>query len=185
MTNTTDAIFHEYYKVRVPSVAVCSDAELELCGMPITEGLNVEENIEVNTTICMLPISRMAEIYNNGFNVQIMDSEDVTRIYDAVSKHLEAWDRHLSNALNKKKAPIDDLILLDEFAQALFDRNKDKIYNETETDEGFGRTVKSLDTVGMAAMPKPRTNIDILEREGMKDRFKSKISIGKIDFSQL
>lgn len=183
MMNTSRLIFKDLYTVVVPDITLHSDEELKLLGIPITKELSPEQNVEASMTTCMLPISKMAEIYDSGFPVLVPNHEDTVKIYDAVSTHLAAWDRHLSTAINKKKAPTRDLLLLDEFADSLFNNVKDVIGKEE--DSSFGVADKNYSTVGMNAAKRKNNYDPNIERNSLSSRFKSRVSINKIDFNML
>jgi hypothetical protein len=46
--------------------------------------------------------------------------KDTKEIYERISDHLNLWKQKLENSFHVKDAPIDDLLLLDKFANVVY-----------------------------------------------------------------
>jgi hypothetical protein len=66
----------------------------------------------------------MVELYRNGVPVIVPDREDVKKIYQHISDHIYAWKEFLTMGVNIGQAPIDDLILMDQFASTVHNEVK-------------------------------------------------------------
>jgi len=128
--NYADLIFHKLYHVRIPVLATYSDAELDLIGIPMNVIDGANKDVSAELTDAMLPISRLAELYNNGFKITLIDNRDINEIYNAIDKHLQTWQGKQMFSLNVGTGPVDDLKILDKFANEMFSNNKVTIVDE-------------------------------------------------------
>ena len=126
--NTVDLIFKRKFKVKVPSIALKSDAELEEIGMYYTpKDMDMTQHYNEDMTPVYLTIARMVDIKEKGYPIYVMDKKTAVDIYKSIVQHLDAWDRYLKTSINIKPPPVEDSMLLDEFAKDIYNRYKSYI----------------------------------------------------------
>jgi len=112
--------------VRVPRLALYSEAELENFGLP---GVFVDGKLDRKQTVkemdtVMLPISRLIDINYDGFPIFIKDSNEIPHIAESIAEALE---------LLKYSVSTDDNLLKEKmelFLENVLDINKDYIQNK-------------------------------------------------------
>ncbi len=109
------------FKVRVPKEDLMSEEYIRTVGIPVS-GDEALDNIMKNEVITTwLNIDRMAEIFRVGGQIRLVDLNDCVKAYVYIDNHLETWKQHLENSpLNSGLPPVDDMVLLDELSEALF-----------------------------------------------------------------
>lgn len=92
----------------------------------------------------MLTINEMVEYFERGTTVKIA-FEDTKTIYRYIQNHLHYWANEV-NAIMKLESgpPADDMILLDEFANAIYDDAKYFFTNDFMATESGRRMLGSL-----------------------------------------
>lgn len=133
--NTLSEIWETVYRCKVPLLAVTSTEHLTMFGSYITTHPTVDETLMDQYTEVSIPINDMVEYYGQGHLVELLEYTDVVKIYDVVSTHMFNWKHSMETSINVTSAPIEDLILMDEFATELFTYAKRQI-----SDEAFGNT---------------------------------------------
>jgi hypothetical protein len=118
--DTAYYICRSLFQCRVPYIHTVSVDYIKLFGMPASGDPAHDRAMASELTIRMLSIDKMAELYKNGVTVRLVKYTDAKVIYEHISNHLNAWKIHLENGLNIRHAPIDDLVLLDKFAVAVY-----------------------------------------------------------------
>ena len=123
-TDTTGPLWDILYKVRMPYLQTTSVEYIKMFGMPTSgdKGTDLEMANQWITTY--QSIASLTEHYSNGVSIKIVDPSDPKRIYEAVAAHLEAWKSQITYGINIGGAPIEDLIKLDNFANAIYEHAK-------------------------------------------------------------
>lgn len=117
-------IFKHPYLCRVSNIQTMSIEYLQHFGMP-SVGDKRHDTETANELISrMLPISEMVKLFNDGVNIRVVNYADTKDIYERITDHLNYWKQNLENGLNTRGAPIEDLILMDTFAVAVYDHAK-------------------------------------------------------------
>lgn len=114
-------IHNTYYHVKVPEAAMISREERRRGSR--RAGLNEADELEYaqSETDAHLTIMDMAEIWDSGYRVILVDPEASKHINDVIEKHLTMWEEALrgGRTLPGKKEDIDavveDLVKLDGF----------------------------------------------------------------------
>lgn len=118
--DVTAEIFDRRFLSKLPDVSVRSIDEVRMYGTYSTGVKEVDRALTNQWTTVMLTINEMVEKYKDGTMVRITQMGDVKIIYDIITQHLNRMKYFLSYGLNVGKIPIDDLILLDRFANDLY-----------------------------------------------------------------
>ena len=67
-----------------------------------------------------MTINAMVDLWREGSHVKILSEADIKDIYESVAAHLEGWRYQLERGINIGGAPLDDLIAMDDFANAVY-----------------------------------------------------------------
>lgn len=118
--DTSYYIFNEKYRCTVPHIDMRSADHIKLFGMPSCGIKEIDRETANERIETYISINQMIEYFKRGALVGVRKVEDTKRIYERISDHLNAWKRQLHNGLNNGDAPIDDLILMDKFANAVY-----------------------------------------------------------------
>lgn len=117
-------IFKQLYLVRIPVLQMRSIQDIKDYGVPISGDERTDNMMAAESRQVMLPISRLVELFKQGCRIGIVVDSDSRRMYEAISLYLEIWKEKITNRLNYSNIPQQDLVDLDEFAHAMYDRAK-------------------------------------------------------------
>jgi hypothetical protein len=113
-------LWHEVYLVRLPKIDLMTEEEFKSFGI-LDSGSKLENRLTMNElTEVMLPIVKIMYHFESGARISVVKPSDTKWIYDRITSHLEAWKKYLDTKLNIAGAPIEDLIRLDRFANAVY-----------------------------------------------------------------
>lgn len=200
--------------VRVPMVCTYSEMEIEEFGIRtdyIKEHLHTDKNDTMlmrndtnvpylDMTTCMLPIERLLEIYSDGYPIEVINSNDVRKIFDILNK---AYDEY--NKFNKKDLNhfiierfLDDIIANNtgELVRNAVDKSKEifkepegimkteakpKIYKNTNIDRiMYPTTTTEIDRIKKTKRPEYKGSNTLisndLDIESMIDKALTKIN---------
>lgn len=122
--DTTSLLWEYYFKVRMPYLQTRSLQDIKNTGVAVTGIREIDNDIPNQQLTTMLTIAQMAEYYQEGVPIRVVMYEDIKTIYSYISQHIHAWKSRLQYGVNIGNAPIQDLILLDQFANAIYDHAK-------------------------------------------------------------
>lgn len=146
--DTTVGLWDRRFECRIKQLATTSDTYLRLFGTHTHGDKAIDREMANQLITTFLPIVDMAEYYKNNVTIHIAKRSDLPVIYDLVEAHLNAWKYHLGRGLNTRKAPIEDLMLLDKFANSIFGHTK---YEMKDGDESS--FIKYLRSVHILSKP--------------------------------
>lgn len=81
-----------------------------------------------------LSINDMVEYYKQGVNVGVVNHADTALIYEYISNHIDAFRREIGMSFNLDQIPLDDLIVLDDFATTVYEHAKHQFTKEVAHD---------------------------------------------------
>ncbi len=119
--DTAARIFDDLYMVRVPDLQTRSNDHIKIFGMPVTGNGQIDRELSNQKITVMLPIARLAEMYEEGIPISVIKYDDTKKIFESVQSHLLAWKTILTHGINIGDAPVDDLIILDRFAHGVYE----------------------------------------------------------------
>ncbi len=119
--DTTGPLWDMLYKVSVPYLLSRTEQELETYGTVLSGNQYIDADVSKDMMITMKSISELAEYYREGIPIGLINKDDAEPIYNAIQDHLLAWKTQLNVGINIGDAPVEDLVLLDEFANSVFD----------------------------------------------------------------
>ena len=118
-------LWYPRYKVRVANIQARSIEDIIENGSYISGEEDFDHMAAWTRELRMINIVRMATLWNQKANIYLSDVKDSKKIYDAISKHLIAWRIFLTGSYNTViKPPVDDLLLLDQFASMIYEHAK-------------------------------------------------------------
>jgi hypothetical protein len=122
--DTTVGIWDTLYRIEVPVVASKSLKELTTFGVHYTGIKSIDEGHRKSWYFRYASIDHMVEMFKEGVPVMVPDPKDVRAIYQAISAHIYAWEDEIRENYMLVKAPIDDLVILDQFADSIYQEGK-------------------------------------------------------------
>lgn len=123
-------IFDYLYSCRVPLHATLTENEMRIFGYVHTGNQDIDGGTREQLVTVMWPISKMATAFGQGDTVRLVRYGDAKEIYEHVERHLHAWKNKLEVAIHIGSAPLKDLILLDEFANSVYEHAKFNFTNQ-------------------------------------------------------
>lgn len=124
MRDTTTLIWDHLYRCRIPQLDSTSIDYMRAMGSYITGDPGIDREMSNQWITTMINIDTMVEYYRQGVAIKVCNYSDTKHIYEAISEHLLAWRTRLTHGINIGDAPIEDLILMDEFANVVYDHAK-------------------------------------------------------------
>ncbi|BAW19206.1 hypothetical protein [Ralstonia phage RP31] len=160
--DTRYALWHVRYQCRVPYIQTLNIDELEAWGLPTSGDVHHDHAMQWEPRLISIPIHRMADLWSGGANVSLVNRADAPKIYEAISAHLFAWKNHIENSYHPTKPPYEDLLVLDQFANIIYEHAK-FAYDKNFVDKHF--RISSRGAIGRRAMLNSMTRIDERRRE--------------------
>lgn len=116
--------------MRIPYIQTLSVEELQFFGMPHSGEAFFDRQTPHELRDIMIPISEMVKHYHKGTQIYIVGEETPKIIYDHITNHLLAWKNQIQAQMNLSNVPIEDLKLLDEFANSIYEHAKYHLTDE-------------------------------------------------------
>lgn len=163
-------IWNVLFQCRVPYNARFSVEHLRNFGYPTSMDRRQDQQIQNAPEDCMLCINQMFEYWKDGIQVKLVKYSDSKKVYEHIEGYLAAWKRELEIILDVSKAPLEDLMQLDEFARVVYDKAK---YNfpKTEIDSILSRRMGSLLKFGKGNILIDRPDKNPVPEEPEKDPY--------------
>lgn len=125
LEDTTKDIWERLWYCSFSRSLTTSEDYYKIFGRPSTGFKRFDKTSEDDVVSTMITIDTMVEYYKQGVTIAVMNYDDTRLIYECIQKHLMAWRDYLKNSINMAGAPpIEDLIELDRFANAVYDKAK-------------------------------------------------------------
>lgn len=119
--DTTSKLWEWYYLVRVPYLMSRTVDDIRRTGVVISGIPEIDRDIVNQLTTTMMTIAQMADYFKEGVPIRVVNYKDTKEIYDAISAHIYSWKEQLEQGINIGDAPIEDLIVLDNLANAVYE----------------------------------------------------------------
>lgn len=177
-------IFNELFLCRIPQYKTMSTDYLKIFGTPTTFNPDIDRELSKELIKVMIPISKMLDYFKEGIVVRVIHEKDTLNIYESITMYLRQWREQLYVGLNNGNAPLEDLISMDEFAQAIYPYASSHFKDDSilSTLNQFRKSNKLMahGLIGrLNKNPKedPNKKEEVPQRESMADFFKE-TSIG-------
>lgn len=144
--DTTSLLWDYYFKVRIPWLQSRSIEDIKNTGVVLSGVPEIDRDINNQWQTTMLTISQMADYFKEGVAIRVVSSSDVKTIYNHISSHIHAWKSRLERGINIGDSPVDDLILLDRFANTIYDHAKYQFTPEI-ADSLIGKHLSELNRI--------------------------------------
>lgn len=113
-------IWNKKFTCRIPYLQSMSTDYIRQFGVMVSGDPVRDKAIVSETITTMLSIAQMVEYFSKGVTVGVVKYEDTKHIYELISNHLQQWRQQLEQGLPIRDAPIDDLVTMDRFANAVY-----------------------------------------------------------------
>lgn len=140
-------IWDELFRVRVPMVASRGINDIRRRGVLLSGIKELDDDIMNRTIITFATIDRMVEWYREGVAIGVCNPADTKIIYTHISNHIKAWKHQLERGINIGNAPIEDLVLMDEFAHTVYEHAKYEFKGEV-IDSIIAQHFKDVQPIG-------------------------------------
>ncbi len=178
-------IFNVDYLCRVPAMAARSPEEIEMFGTPASSDEQADATMLNERILTYLTIGQMVEYFAKGIDVGLVTFGDSKKIYHAITGYLTTWKEIMDRSMMTRGVPIDDLILLDEFANSVYEHAKYQIKGDAFLDNFLSRVSMRVTRDSILGNPDAKRlkeegkNPDIPERDSMASVFAAhKFSMG-------
>lgn len=114
------AIFEKTYSVIIRTADTVSIEEQRAIGKLRTGDKRIDEALEKEMSTISMTINDMVEYYKEGISFYLANEEDAKAIYEAVQAHTSEWRSALRFAYNMGDAPIEDLIMMENFTSSIY-----------------------------------------------------------------
>ena len=119
INDPTVQLFHTPFNVSIPSIYMYSTDEIEAYGTPTSGDKGVDEMMRNAPVFTYMTIPVMAEKYDEGAPISLVNPRDSVKIAELISEHLNRWLWILKNTINGKAPPEEDFMVLDQLAAAI------------------------------------------------------------------
>jgi hypothetical protein len=113
----------ERYECKIRLMDTRSIDHIRFFGTPTSGDEDYDREMRNEVVTRMFTIAEMACYFRDGVPVWVRHKSDTKKIYERITEHLIAW-RDALQGLNHPKAPIEDLLVLDEFAHKVYEHAK-------------------------------------------------------------
>jgi hypothetical protein len=117
-------IWTHLYRVRLPYLKSRTISDIKEKGVVLSGVPEIDRDIRNQWMVTMLSIAQMLEYYKEDVPLRVTSGSDVKEIYQHISDYIYAWKQRLERGINIGDAPIDDLIMLDRFANTVYEHAK-------------------------------------------------------------
>jgi hypothetical protein len=122
MNDLTPLIWDNLYRVAIPDILTQRKEYLEVYGVYHTGEPEIDKMVSNNYVDVMLPISKIAEMYADGFELRVHSRIDMLQMYRDIMKYTSACFAVMETSINLKALPYKDLIKLDNLAAYIYDK---------------------------------------------------------------
>lgn len=144
LEDTTKFLWDYLYQVRIPQLALLTENELRIQGLPTTGDRSIDRELANQLIVVYIPVVTMVKYFIEGHVVRLVKSNEVKTIYDHLQRHLELWAGTMHGSLNSSNAPIDELRAMNRFASSLFEYARDHLDAPMEAPSSFMRHIDSF-----------------------------------------
>ena len=117
-------IWDNIYICKVRLVDSYSNEDIRRFGVPTVGDSTLDRDMHNQHIVVGITIDNMVEYFKRGITVTLVHNKDAEVIYHIINNYLLAWKDQIDRAINLGNVPYDDLLLLDNFAAAVFPQAK-------------------------------------------------------------
>jgi hypothetical protein len=172
----------ERYGCRLRKMDTMSVDYIRFFGTPTAGDPDYDREMRNEIVDRQLTIAEMACYFRDGVTVRVVKRDDTKKIYERITDHLIAWRDALSS-LNHPQAPIEDLLVLDEFAHKVYEHArwhfKDP-YTTSLLERAMNARFGNMGILGQGNHSLPTVNNPPPERETFNDLFVGRRQPGSV-----
>lgn len=124
-------IWDDVYRVTMHSGDMRSIAEQQARPDLLSGDKRIDRAQKNALAPCLITIDDMVEYFREGIQFYVEGPEDALKILTAIMDHTGTWREATQTTLNLYDAPMEDLILMEEFAASIYEIAKYKIHENT------------------------------------------------------
>lgn len=145
-------IWEKLFRVRIAYKHLYSIDDIKMFGLPSVQDVNIDYQMQNQLTDVMITINAMVEYFKKGVTVYVPVHKDTKLIYDIIEQYLLAWKEKLDRGINIAVAPLDDLQLLDKFAEKIYPHAREHM-KATDGLTSFLASIGNIGKIGNKSMP--------------------------------
>lgn len=126
------AIFEKQYRVMVMQGNLHSIEYIREMGTLGSGDPNIDHNQQNTLVPIYITINTMVEYFRDSINLYMTPGDDSKNIYEAIVNHTSVWRAALRDAFNIGSAPIEDLILMEQFAASVYENAKFEYFDKPQ-----------------------------------------------------
>jgi hypothetical protein len=113
-------IWNEKFLCRIKNIDTMSTDYISMMGMPSSGDPEEDKRTANELVLRMFTINEMVDYFKKGVTIGVVNSSDTKAIYDLITEYLSVWRNYLEESMNIGNVPVDDLVLMDSFAVAVY-----------------------------------------------------------------
>lgn len=114
------AIFEKRYRISIKQRDTISIEEQRAVGRTRTGNRALDTMLDNSNQLVYYTINDMVELFRNGIDFTLTNEQDSKKIFEAISAHTGYWRSELKYAYNMGDSPVEDLILMEKLASAVY-----------------------------------------------------------------
>jgi len=115
-----EKIFQYYIDCLIPQLYLIDQSFAEQFGLQTSMDEAVDSGRMNAPVMARLTVAQMADKTRQGAQIALLNPEDSKQIYEWIRDHVSDWHDALLMDPNRRDAPVEDLAILEEFAEQLF-----------------------------------------------------------------
>jgi len=176
VTSAQWRIWHDRFACSMREIDTMSVDYLRIFGTLTTGDSTLDRQMLNDEVSRYLTIIDMVKFFGEGVRIKVKRNEDCKTVYILIQEHLQNWQKELEYALRTDQAPLEELELMNKFADAVYEHAKWYL-DQALVDTPFVRTLRK-DTKSVLSLLKApvveNTDSDIIvhpKRDDMSDTF--------------
>lgn len=113
-------IWERLFEMKVRYIDTLPDDVIREIGVLNTGNKVLNQQMHNDLLNVMITIDAMIEYYKRGVSVIFRNPQDTRDAYEIVNNYLHAWKNQIEHGLNLGQVPLEDLMLMDRWAESLY-----------------------------------------------------------------
>ncbi len=113
-------IHENLFRIQMKSRDIRTREEIEEYGTYISGEKDIDDYAGDEIRTIYITIENMINYYKRGIILYIPRQEDTDAIYKIIDEYLIKWKLKIESSFHPEEAPLDDLLLYENFAQTMF-----------------------------------------------------------------
>lgn len=118
-----DRIWEDLYAVYVPDFVTMNRDYIRKFGVPSSGNKEVDKMMATNLSYVKIPIIKILEYFDNGYEVQIPSRQDMIAIHKHIEDYLSEWRDHIKYDINLNRMEHKGLLIgLERLSKLIYDK---------------------------------------------------------------